>query len=99
VKKLLNEIFSISRNERIGLLCLIIILLIVIAYTAFSSHIYENTEYIKQTTYNFQASIDSSRIDTITKKKKKKKKTKLKKSENSKHHTLTATDLEETKTY
>lgn len=97
MKKLLNEIFSISRNERIGLLCLIIILLIVIAYTAFLSHIYENTEYIKQTTYDFQASIDSSRIDTITKKKKKK--TKLKKSENSKHHTLTATDLEETKTY
>ena len=97
MKKLLNEIFSISRNERIGLLCLIIILLIVIAYTAFSSHIYENTEYIKQTKYDFQASIDSSRIDTITKKKKKK--TKLKKSENSKHHTLTATDLEETKTY
>lgn len=97
MKKLLNEIFSISRNERIGLLCLIIILLIVIAYTAFSSHISENTEYIKQTTYDFQASIDSSRIDTITKKKKKK--TKLKKSENSKHHTLTATDLEETKTY
>lgn len=97
MKKRLNDIFSISRNERIGLLCLSIILLIVIAYTAFSSHIYENTEPIKQSTYDFQASIDSSRIDTITKKKKKK--TKLKKSKNSKHRTLTATDLEETKTY
>ena len=97
MKKRLNDIFSISRNERIGLICLALILAIVISYTALSSKKNVSPVLTQQAIENFRIKVDSSQVDTI-KNKKRKKRAKNQKSVK-KSPTLTASALEEIETF
>lgn len=73
MKKRLNDLFSVTRNERIALICFILIIAAILTYKAFSP-----TDKIENITrfpieQNFQTAIDTVKIDTLPKKKKKRK--------------------------
>lgn len=74
MKKRLNDIFSVSRNERIALICIIIIIAIILTYKAFSPT--EKIEKISkfQTEQDFLSEIDTVKTDTLPAKNKKKRK-------------------------
>ena len=94
MKKNLHDIFSISRNERIGLICLTIILAIVIGYTAFSPNKYESSVPPQELATEFTIISDSSRVDSIKQRRRDKAKKPVQK-----HTTLTASALEEVETF
>ena len=76
MKKRLNDIFFVSRNERIGLICIIIIIGIILLYQAFKPTGLSNMPILNETEEEFQAHIKSIIIDTVPKEKRKRKKAK-----------------------
>lgn len=91
----LKELFDISRNERIGLICIIVLLIGILLLSFFTPPKEESTvdtELIKE----MQTTIDSLKTDTI-KLTKKRTITKTKKQE--KIPILTVSSLEKTETF
>lgn len=97
MKKRLHDIFSTSRNERVGLIIIAVIVALFIGYTAFAPTKSELPATTQQLANEFQAAVDSSQVDTV--KKKRKKRAKAPKKASPKHPTLTASTLEETETF
>ena len=95
--KKLKELFEISRNERIGLICVIVLLIVILLFSFFSSN-EENTNInIEQLAPEMHNNIDSVKIDTI-------KLTKRRKSKNNKQEKenipiLTVSSMEKTETF
>ena len=95
--KKLKELLEISRNERIGLICVIVLLIVILLFSFFSSN-EENTniniEQLAPVTHN---NIDSVKLDTI-------KLTKRRKSKNNKQQKqdipiLTVCSMEKTEAF
>ena len=71
MKKRLHDIFSTSRNERVGLIIIAVIVALFIGYTAFAPTKSELPATTQQLANEFQAAVDSSQVDTVKKKRKK----------------------------
>lgn len=96
MKKRLNDIFAITRNERIGLVCIIILIAVTIAIKAFTSDDDGNPIRDYQATETeLKAALDSTKVDTLPRKTRKKKKPKVEKE----IKILTASSLEKTETF
>lgn len=78
MKRRLNDIFSISRNERIALICIMLIITAILTYKAFSPTDKIETISVFQTEQNFLTAIDSVKTDTLPTKKRKRHKKKTK---------------------
>ena len=78
MKRILNDIFSISRNERIALICIILIISAILTYKAFSPTDKIETISTFKTEQNFLTAIDSVKTDTLPTKKRKRNKNKTK---------------------
>ena len=74
MKKRLHDIFSTSRNERVGLIIIAVIVALFIGHTAFAPTKSELPATTQQLANEFQAAVDSSQVDTVKKKRKKRKK-------------------------
>lgn len=96
MKNKLKEILSITRNERIGLLCLIVLIGIILLARVLCSD--NGSKPLPVSNKNFTElsilEIDSVRIDTIKKKKRKKKKT-----DTSPKEILTISSMKEVETF
>lgn len=91
----LKELFDISRNERIGLICIIVLLIGILLLSFFTPPKEESTvdtELIKE----MQTTIDSVKTDTI---KLSKKRTIKKTKKQEKFPILTVSSLEKTETF
>lgn len=96
--KKLKELLEISRNERIGLICVIVLLIVILLFSFFSSNeenTHINIEQLAPEMHN--NNIDSVKIDTI-------KLTKRRKSKNNKQEKenipiLTVSSMEKTETF
>lgn len=89
----MKKLFEISRNERIGLMCLIIILTVFLIVSVFSPTQNSYSTITNEEVVNILDSITSEKTDTIKQAKKKKKKTK------EKSPTLTISSLKEVETF
>ena len=71
MNKFFKEFFTTSRNERIGFLCILAIMIITLCYSALTPcpTITDDTAKLAA---EFQQAIDSSKVDTIKKKRKRK---------------------------
>ncbi len=76
MKKQFYDIFSISRNERIALICVIIVISIVLVYKAFLPPIGVEKTYDSKLEHEFLKAMESVKTDTVAVKKKRNKKTK-----------------------
>lgn len=93
MKKRIHDLFAISRNERIGLICFFIVMATIIGIVAFKPQQEKPTANTEQLALELQETLNSSTVDTIKTKKRQAKSKKVK------HRTLTVKDLEDTKTF
>ena len=93
MKKRIHDLFALSRNERIVLICFFIVLATIIGIVAFKPQQEESTANTEQLALELQETLNSSTVDTIKTKKRQAKSKKVK------HRTLTVKDLEDTKTF
>ncbi len=87
---MIKKLFEISRNERIGLMCLFVVLTIFLIVSAFFPIQNSNSRITNEQIVNIIDSITSEKTDTIKKKKKKTKE---------KSPTLTISSLKEVETF
>lgn len=73
MKSELKRIFSITRNERIGLVCITIIAVCIITFAMCSKEEHGTTIETPQSAIELATALDSAKTDTIPRKKRKKK--------------------------
>lgn len=95
--KKLKEFLEISRNERIGLICVIVLVIVIMLFSVFSPNEGKPATNTEQLVTEMHNNIDSIKIDTI--KLIKKRKSKKKKQEKEKLPTLTVSSMEKTETF
>ncbi len=93
----MKKLLEISRSERIGLICIIVLMIVIILFSIFTPNEEKITSDTEQLAPEMHNNIDSIKIDTI--KLTKKRKSKNKKQEKEKPPILTVSSLEKTETF
>lgn len=65
MKKRLSDIFYLTRNERIGIICLIVVLGCVIAYKVLSPSVYNKPVLNEAIAQELISEIENAKVDTI----------------------------------
>ena len=93
MRKRLNDIFSVSRNERIGIICILLIIAIILAVKAFTPDKTVPEPSATAAEAELRTAVESAKIDTLPRKTRKRK-TPKKES----NRVLTASSLEKVDT-
>lgn len=93
----MKKLLEISRSERIGLICIIVLMIVIILFSIFTPNEEKITSDTEQLVTEMHNNVDSIKIDTI--KLTKKRKSKNKKQEKEKLPILTVSSLEKTETF